>query len=791
MHSVKVDVGPGASDDPDDKNRSTQAHLFVGRARNQPRKIALLVLLVLLVLIIVVRAEFTVTAPTFKRKKKLTPEEIKAGLMDPEAEVPAAKLQEVLKKNDELVAETKKVEAEVHDTVEQIKAEKAELKKKTDEAMQEWKAETENQLRKLKSDMRKSLKDSRSATTQSIESMKLLMSEAGRVPLDPSQGNLGRGPEMGDTGEIRDVIPEYEPDQPLPDPIQENQRRLGKVKDGFMHAWKGYKQFAWGHDELQPLSHKGKDWLKGNVVGFGTTILDAMTTLWVMGFHEEFDVAIDWVQKNLDFNKDSDMSCFESTIRMLGGLLSAYELSGEKHRWLVEKATSLADRLLHSYNTTTGIPHATVNLKTLKHQNPRWAGGASVLSEFGTVQMEMKTLSYHTGNPVYDKKAMNIINVIRRHMPPDGLTPTYMDPRTAKWTTDHVTLGALGDSYYEYLLKSWLLTGQTEDQYKDMYTQAARGITKKLIKKSHPSGQTYIAQYKRGSIVHKMDHLACFAGGMFALGAQTIKGPDADKWMEIGAGITETCHLMYKSTRTGLAAEVSEFRSGSDMTPGPAYYILRPETIEAFFYMWRFTKDQKYRDWGWEMFLAAERWCKVETGGYSGIKNVNVVPPQKDDLMQSFWLAETMKYLYLLFADDDALKLDEWVINTEAHPLKIRKRVLGEDMPNYWEDPSVIPPHEAQEGYIVDHHTLQGSPVSFSSPVSGYILKVGMDAAGADITGPSNPVKSKDGNFIAQQCNADPRCKGFNTNGYMKTEVTHLTPERNCNLYIKEDAHSS
>ena len=61
-----------------------------------------------------------------------------------------------------------------------------------------------------------------------------------------------------------------------------------------MHAWKGYKRYAWGHDELMPLSRKGKDWLKGTQSGFGTTILDALTTLHVMGFHDEFNEAIDW-----------------------------------------------------------------------------------------------------------------------------------------------------------------------------------------------------------------------------------------------------------------------------------------------------------------------------------------------------------------------------------------------------------------------------------------------------------------------------------------------------------------
>lgn len=106
------------------------------------------------------------------------------------------------------------------------------------------------------------------------------------------------------------------------------------------------------------------------------------------------------------------------------------------------------------------------------------------------------------------------------------------------------------------------------------------------------------------------------------------------------------------------------------MYNGANHNLLRPETAESLFILWRVTKDPTYREWGWAIFLAFDRWCRVESGGFAGLKDVTSANPAKDDTMQSFWLAETLKYLFLLFADDDALDLDEWVLNTEAHPLR-------------------------------------------------------------------------------------------------------------------------
>ena len=139
--------------------------------------------------------------------------------------------------------------------------------------------------------------------------------------------------------------------------------------------------------------------------------------------------------------------------------------------------------------------------------------------------------------------------------------------------------------------------------------------------------------------------------------------------MDLAAKITETCYRMYSGQKTGLAPEFVRF-SSSGMAVGAGHNLLRPEAVEAIYYMWRFTKDPKYREWGWRIFLAFEEHCKVATGGYAGLKNVNSPGGAKDDTMQTFWLAETLKYLLLLFSDDDALDLDKFTINTEAHPMR-------------------------------------------------------------------------------------------------------------------------
>lgn len=98
-------------------------------------------------------------------------------------------------------------------------------------------------------------------------------------------------------------------------------------------------------------------------------------------------------------------------------------------------------------------------------------------------------------------------------------------------------------------------------------------------------------------------------------------------------------------------------------------YILRPEAIESVWYMYRITGEKKYADAAWRMFQAIEKATKTSIAS-SAIEDMTSARPKQVDSMESFWLAETLKYFYLCFAEWDVLSLDAWVLNTEAHPFR-------------------------------------------------------------------------------------------------------------------------
>lgn len=447
------------------------------------------------------------------------------------------------------------------------------------------------------------------------------------------------------------------------DPI--NIGRRNKVKEAMIHAWTSYEKYAWGYDELQPQSRAGVN----DFGGLGATIIDSLDTLYIMGLDEQFQRAKSWITDSLDFNKKVEASVFETTIRVLGGLLSAYDLSGDDI--FLEKAKQIGDRLLPAWDTPTGIPFTAIDLASGRANNPGWTGGSSLLADVGTTQLEFIALSQRTGDPIYQKKVENVIMQLRKIFPEDGLIPIYVNPYSGR-ASSKITFGAMGDSFYEYLLKVWIQGNKTEavKHYREMWEQSMDGLTS-LIRKSNPSSFTYIAERSGISLIDKMDELACFAPGMLALGAYANVSDTSAKYMELAEELAWTCYNFYRSTPTKLAGENYLFREGQDMRVGTSWNIQRPETVESLMYLWRTTGNVTYREWGWEIFKSFEAQCHI-VSGYVGLKDVN--SGVKDDKMQSFFLAETLKYLYLLFSPPSTIPLDQWVFNTEAHPLKIVTR---------------------------------------------------------------------------------------------------------------------
>lgn len=757
------------------------------------------------------------------------------------------------------------------------------------------------------------------------------------------------------------------------------------VKEAFLHSWRPYKEFAWGQDTLKPVSKRGDN----GFLGLGITITDSLDTLAIMGLSEElqevraiehvvdrcplcdaaaagltflllllpphhFDLsfiprshsraahallslqAIAWVESPaLSFGHQENINLFESFIRVLGGLLSAWELTQRAHPGLLAKAKACADAMMFAFDSSTGLPFGTVSLASHSKYNPAWVQGASTIAEVATLQLELEYLSHATGDPRYALAGRRVMGHLSIVEPSDGLWPMFIHPDSGVFTSSTITLGARGDSLYEYLVKQPLLAGlglrsaqqpaahadgtdaaaeaafplsgivgnaamlrssvplaemqppesshaaraawqsartiacqelaalahsrrqiataaaaaatgggggsdadadadadsalaaphlgldtkahggsvrrmwyactdaaaapcfepaglagaarnnvsagliagapvlpaafpwhlgvdaaacgfagqpelqlasawgaaapvaapapaanvgaaaeasaaghaagadgeaeaaalaaaeavaavdaaststggargPSSDRLSEasyfaglhgMWLRSVAGIDAHLLRRSAPSGFTYIAErHGEGRFEDKQDHLVCFMAGALALSAR-VAPTDAlsSRHLQLGEELADTCVHTYRMTATGLAPEITRFPGGGDpvVDAGSKHNLLRPETMESLFVLYRLTGDDKWRAAGWDIFTAFNTHARVPEGGYSTLADVTVVPPFKSDHQESFWLAETLKYAYLLFADSDTIPLDRFVFNTEAHPLPV------------------------------------------------------------------------------------------------------------------------
>ncbi|XP_073000348.1 mannosyl-oligosaccharide 1,2-alpha-mannosidase MNS3 [Typha latifolia] len=505
-------------------------------------------------------------------------------------------------------------------------------------------------------------------------------------------------------------------------PKSEWNSRQQKVKEAFIHAWSGYRNYAMGYDELMPVSQRGTDGLGG----LGATVIDSLDTAIIMGANDVVSEAGMWIEKNLmtRISEKGQVNLFETTIRVLGGLLSAYHLSGGEHgvkgdsgipvlskgtkpEVLLEIAKNLADRLLSAFTSSpTAIPFSDVILRDRSaHPAP---DGLSSTSEVSTLQLEFNYLSQISGDPKYHLEAMKVLEHIQKLPKVEGLVPIYISPSSGQFSGENIRLGSRGDSYYEYLVKIWIQRKDSRNSHMkylhEMYTEAMRGVRHLLVRKSIPKGLVFVGELpygSKGAFSPKMDHLVCFLPGTLALGA--TKGITKKKATEnnllttedlenlkLAEDLAKTCFEMYSVTSTGLAPEIAYFHIEGDSEGGPdggnksseyvkdiiikhndRHNLLRPETVESFFVLYRITEDPKYREWGWQIFEAFEKYTKVDSGGYTSLDDVTTIPPYKRDKMETFFLGETLKYLYLLFGENNILPLDKFVFNTEAHPFPI------------------------------------------------------------------------------------------------------------------------
>jgi len=371
---------------------------------------------------------------------------------------------------------------------------------------------------------------------------------------------------------------------------------------------------------------------------------------------DEYAITHRYIVEKLSFDKDISVQNFEVTIRLLGALITNYQLTGDPR--LLHLAEDLGTRLLPAFESPTGMPYRYVNLRTKavrdKVSNP---------AETGTLLLEFGTLSKLTDKPIfYDKAKRALVETYKRRSS-IGLVGEWINVETGEWTkTDSHISGAI-DSYYEYLLKSAILFGDPDckKMWDDSIGPINKYLSQEMKRKVAMAGREYqidelwyghadMNTGKRTATTYGA--LDAFFPALLALSgdldrAKRLQDSSFEMWQEEGIEPEEYDYLAKKITSPG--------------------YHLRPEIVESTYYLYRYTRDPKYLKMGERMWQQFVHYCRTDEG-YAALKSV--VTKEKSDAMQSFLFAETFKYFYLLFAPEKTLDFKNVVFNTEAHFIK-------------------------------------------------------------------------------------------------------------------------
>ncbi|GAO13574.1 uncharacterized protein UV8b_05848 [Ustilaginoidea virens] len=488
--------------------------------------------------------------------------------------------------------------------------------------------------------------------------------------------------------------------QPLYKPDAE---KASQVRDAFRTAWKGYYDHAFRHDSLLPLNNSFYD----DRNGWGVTAIDSLSTAIVMEEGETVSQILEFAS-TVDFTTtqevNSEISLFESNIRYLGGLLAGYDLltgpykdllTTNRDRKLVgrllKQAQILGNSLSIAFSTPTGIPDGTIYLNPKPRINGSESNGPAGI---GTLVLEWTRLSDLTGNKTYAQLAQKAEKYLTE---PQGLPESFpglvgneLGIKDGKFRSQFGSWGGGTDSYYEYLIKMYLYDPDEFGHYKDRWVAAAESSIKHLA--SHPTSRpdlTFLAAYNGTQIIPASGHLASFVGGNFILGGVLLG--DA-KYVDFGLALAESYYETYKGTASGIGPELFRWATDANRTVPAEYaesykkagfwtrladYALRPETIESLYYAYRVTGYPKYQDMVWSAFTTIRDRCRAGSG-FAILDDVTKPDGgTKENFMESFFLAETLKYAYLTFAGEGKVHFQGYgkttfVFNTEAHPLRIR-----------------------------------------------------------------------------------------------------------------------
>ncbi|KAI8378102.1 glycoside hydrolase [Choanephora cucurbitarum] len=478
---------------------------------------------------------------------------------------------------------------------------------------------------------------------------------------------------------------------------QPKSQRAKLIRDAYLYAYDGYKEFAFGHDELLSVSKSYSD----SRNGWGASIIDSLDTMLIMGLYDEYEEALGFVE-GLDFNTAiGDSKGFETNIRYLGGLLAAYDLKPDPI--LLSKAIEVAELTLVPLFVNTKTPSGKsvkVPLTYMDVNNGNPVNTNTInLAEFGSYLMEFTRLSQVSGDPKYKQLVDDLADAIFEQ--PSAIPGLYpMDWTVSPFRANeksYISIGGGADSYYEYLIKNYLLDNKKKPELLKMWQTSVESMDDYMLT---PTAEDPEIQFVPAVIDNKLKYysqeLSCFWPGNIALGATQTQDPlKKNKYMKFASTFLRSCVEVWRDTKTGIAPEAWSFNPIDNRVQDKltklinskhkqkraktfsiinSIYDLRPETIESIFYFYRLTGDKQYQDLAWSMFLNIDRYAKTRAG-YSRMKNVDQVQTNLDDFQESFFFAETLKYLYLMFVDKDCISLNDFVFNTEAHPFKLPEAI--------------------------------------------------------------------------------------------------------------------
>ncbi|MCG8387981.1 MAG: glycoside hydrolase family 47 protein [Cytophagales bacterium] len=422
----------------------------------------------------------------------------------------------------------------------------------------------------------------------------------------------------------------------------------GQVKSEMLRSWQGYKQYAWGFDVLLPLSKSGYNWYDETL---GISPYDAYSTLKVMGFDKEAHEIEQYALKE-NWDKDIYVQVFEVNIRILGGLLAMYEYT--RNPAILEKVKDFGDRILPAFDSPTGIPYHSINLRTGKTAGNKGEGDGTVtnVAQAATYLFEFGILSYYTKDSKYYQAAKRATQAIFERRSEIGLPGEHINVETGEWVgTQWHHLQAGVDAYYEYMYKSWMIFPDPE--IKEIWDYSIAKINEYLLDEYEGRAYYTIVDMHTGEILKRSVSLYdAFFPAIQAVSGQVEAAENNQKawdWLWDKYGLLPT--------RYHYGADTVEYANSE----------LNPEIIESAYYLHQLTGKGLYLEMLKKYWNDINACCRNEVA-YHAIRDVRTM--ENNDYLATYFFAETLKYFYIAFAGKDAFDFDQHVFNTEAHTFR-------------------------------------------------------------------------------------------------------------------------